>query len=84
MKRAPTPSEIKFQMESHNTESKFFCRENMRGAGDTMKNFGTYRDLDGRVILYRKKFVKDGGRGMWVYDEQARTLRVQLEGDDIV
>lgn len=35
-----TPSKLKFEIEKRNPESKFFTRENMRFAGDTMGNFG--------------------------------------------
>jgi len=35
-----TPSELKYQIETHRTETLFFSRENMRFAGDRMSNFG--------------------------------------------
>lgn len=33
-------SELKYQVESHKHDSKFFSRGNMRFAGDTMRNYG--------------------------------------------
>lgn len=35
-----TPSELKAAVESRGTESFFFCRENMKFSGDSMKNYG--------------------------------------------
>lgn len=72
-KRAPTPSEIRAK--SLATGSPFFSRNNMRFAGDTMANFGSYRDAQGRVVLYRKKAVKGHNRGSFFFDEVHHTLR---------
>lgn len=35
-----TPADLKYAVESRGTESHFFTRNNMRFAGDTMRNFG--------------------------------------------
>lgn len=32
----------------------FFCRQNMKFAGDTMRSFGVRHEDDGRVVVYRK------------------------------
>lgn len=37
--RRPTPSDIKYLYETNNPSGKWFCRENMRFAGDTMTGF---------------------------------------------
>jgi hypothetical protein len=63
-----TPSELKYNVDA--TGSKFFSRENMKFAGDTMKNYGVRSkpqliDVgnDQQVlcwVLYRRKPVKHG------------------------
>lgn len=40
-----TPSELKYHVEQSNDDSKFFSRENMKFAGDTMKNFGVHQNV---------------------------------------
>lgn len=35
-----SPSDLKYEIESRRPNSRFFSRENMRFAGDTMRNFG--------------------------------------------
>lgn len=59
-----TPSELRAKIEAANPDSKYFSRENMRFAGDSMKNFGVrsvtvvcdytatgeYKPGDGQVI----------------------------------
>jgi len=61
-----TPSELKANVEG--TGSHFFDRNNMRFAGDTMRNYGvtteTIKRYSGDTVecweLYRKKPVKHG------------------------
>lgn len=72
--KTPTASDIKYLIESAREDSLFFSRNNMKFAGDTMRNFGTYRDADGTIYLYRKKPVKHGIRGSWIFDPVALTL----------
>ena len=64
-----TPYELKDKVESTRSTSKFFCRENMKFAGDTMRNYGvgratiqTWTDPEPIEVweLYRKKPVKCG------------------------
>ncbi len=63
-----TASELKHQVEYHNPQSKFFTRNNMRFAGDTMRNYGvrstTIENSYGELVevweLYRRKPVKYG------------------------
>ena len=40
MENIKTASDLKYALESRDTESHYFSRENMRFAGDTMKNYG--------------------------------------------
>ena len=63
-----TPSQLKAHVEQTRSSSKFFCRENMRFAGDRMSNYGvretaidTWTEEDVPVYeLYRRKPVKGG------------------------
>lgn len=64
-----TASELKYQVESRDTESHFFTRSTMRFFGDTMRNYGVRgpirikdsTDEDVMVYeLYRRKPVKHG------------------------
>lgn len=63
-----TASQLKAQVEHHNHNSKFFTRNNMKFAGDTMANYGvrsaTMTNLQGEQVevweLYRRKPVKYG------------------------
>ena len=75
--RAPTPSQIRA---AHGTgESRhFFDRQTMRFFGDTMRNFGSYRDAGGNVYLYRRKAVKHGLRGRWLFNEVTGDLRKDI------
>ena len=59
-----TPSELKFQYESKNPNGRFFSRENMKFANDTMANFGC---VDGGEywILHRKK-----GYGQFKFEKE--------------
>ena len=38
------PSQLRYEVEKHNAESHFFDRKTMKFFGDTMRNFGCYRD----------------------------------------
>jgi hypothetical protein len=78
--KTPTPSEIKYAVQNSPHESHFFDRKTMQFFGDTMRNFGTYRDDLGRVILYRKRAVKHGLTGRWIFDPVALTLDKMREG----
>ena len=65
-----TASELKYQYEQHNPNGKFFTRENMRFAGDTMGNYYVPANIcsvetySGDIIecyeLQRRKPVKRG------------------------
>ena len=64
-----TPYALKNKVESTPSISMFFCRENMKFSGDTMRNYGvmsttiqTWTDPDPVEVweLYRKRPVKDG------------------------
>ena len=49
-----TPSDLKYELESRRTESRFFSRENMRFSGDTMRNYGV------RKTIIRTDYSEDG------------------------
>lgn len=61
-------SELKFKVETATLETRFFLRQNMRFAGDTMRNYGvrsaTVTDSMGTVYevweLYRKRKTPKG------------------------
>jgi hypothetical protein len=55
-----TPSELKYQHESHNPESFYFTRKTMSFFGDTMKNYGVRSHCENTWELYRKTPVKHG------------------------
>lgn len=74
--RTPTPSQIKALVESRDPPSPFFARKTMRHFGDTMRNFGSYTDENGQIILYRKRPVKSGVQGRFIFDPASNTLRV--------
>lgn len=77
------PEDIKAAVRE--TESHFFDRDTMRCFGDTMKNFGVRVEKDGVIYLYRKKPVKHGLLGEWIFDPELRTLKkVQKETDVVV
>jgi len=80
--RAPSPSQIKARVESGD-HRYFFTRDTMRFFGDSMRNFGSYRDAEGRVWLYRKRPVKHGLTGRWLYDE-AKGRLTKDEGNPLV
>lgn len=61
-----SPSELKYQVESRGTATHFFSHNNMKFAGDTMKNYGcrsaTIATIGEEQVecweLYRKRPVK--------------------------
>ena len=62
-----TPSQLKYQVELHNPDSLYFSKNNMKGAGDSMGNYGVRKETvvleDGETVvyeLYRKRPVKYG------------------------
>jgi hypothetical protein len=72
-KRAPrmTASELKHRVQGARHDSKFFCRENMNFAGDTMRNYGVrgpfkFKTHSGDTCevweLFRRRAVKYGLR----------------------
>lgn len=71
------PSELKKRYEENNRPAMYFCRENMRGAGDTMSNYGvmasTVVDMYGKErevwCLYRKFPVKYGVQTPTFFDK---------------
>jgi len=62
--RKLTPPGLRAELLARNSESRFFRRENMRFAGDTMRNYGVrLTTINGGVQvyeLYRRKPVKHG------------------------
>jgi hypothetical protein len=62
--RKLTPSGLRAEILARNPESRFFSRENMRFAGDSMRNYGvrlTTINGNERVFeLYRRRPVKHG------------------------
>jgi len=62
--RKLTPSGLRAELLARNSESRFFSRENMRFAGDTMRNYGvrltTINDGVQVFELYRRRPVKHG------------------------
>lgn len=76
---APTPAAIRAAVVA--TGSHFFDRDTMRFFGDTMRNFGAFTDERGRVILYRKKWVKHGLDGRWLYNPATHDLTKLEKGE---
>lgn len=77
-----TASHLRAFVESAGRESHFFSRENMRFAGDTMRNYGVrgpveIKTYSGETVsaweLYRRKPVKCGLRTSAYFD--AKTFR---------
>ena len=63
-----TPSEIRY-LNDHFGNGFFFSRKTMKFFSDTMKDFGTFLDDQGRTILYSKK------RGSkWVFNPVTNSL----------
>lgn len=73
-----TPSELKYQVETRETESYFFTRSSMRFFGDTMRNYGTrsatVETHSGETVevweLYRKRPVKHGLQDSAFFDKE--------------
>ena len=74
----PTVSELAYDYERCNPDGRFFSRENMKFAGDTMGNFGVdpfpvrFETYSGRLVmcwcLYRKRKTPKGfGPGGFAY-----------------
>jgi hypothetical protein len=64
-----SPSELKYQVESHGNEPHFFTRRTMQFFGDSMRNYGVrskvlvtdYEGVQHECFeLYRKRPVKHG------------------------
>lgn len=72
-----TSSDLKHEVEARRTESLFFTRNNMKFAGDTMKNYGV-RKIELKVRdqlnpipvyeLYRRRAVKGGLKSSTYFD----------------
>ena len=64
LKLIKKPSDLKYYLVNKYPDNKFFSRENMRFAGDTMSNYGlrVIENSEGNKLfeLYRKKPVKYG------------------------
>ena len=83
-----TPSGLKSLYEASNPDGYFFCRENMKFAGDTMRNFGVYlaevkdglyEGSDTRPdmkawCLYRKKPTRCGVGFVCAFDMEGNEL----------
>lgn len=67
-----TPSELKEKYLEHNPTGHFFDRKTMAFFGDTMKNFGCYRE-GAYYILFRKTLVKHGANSDFKFD--AKTFK---------
>jgi hypothetical protein len=62
-------SELKYQLEARNTETHFFSRENMKFAGDTMRNYGVRSATIRTNYNAAGEYVgKDGGIDMEVWE----------------
>ena len=66
-----TPSQLKAHVEARG--SHYFTRQNMRFAGDTMRNYGVRAaTINGAQVweLYRKRAVKRGMKHSAYFDAQ--------------
>ena len=71
-----TATDLKHAIEEAREESHFFSRENMRFAGDTMRNYGvrgpiaikTYSGEVQAYELFRRRAVKHGLRASAYFD----------------
>ena len=61
-------SELKHHYEINNPKGHFFTRNNMKFAGDTMKNYGV-RDTGSNWELYRRCPVKHGLNSSAYFDK---------------
>ena len=64
--------DIKYEMQERG--SHFFDRKTLKFFGDTMKNFGVFKNDNGEICVYRKKAVKHGLWGSWIYNPKKKTL----------
>jgi hypothetical protein len=58
-----TASELKYKYEITQNPAKFFTRENMKFAGDTMANYGVRYDTKDDapiIVLYRRRVTSKG------------------------
>jgi len=69
--KTPTIYDIKYATQEK--EPHFFDRQTLKFFGDTMKNFGVFQE-DGEIFIYRKKPVKHGLTGTWLYNWKEGTL----------
>jgi hypothetical protein len=69
-----SPTELKQNYLTHNPDGLFFCKENMKFAGDTMQNYGVrHAGINNGVEcweLYRKRPVKHGVQTSAYFDKQ--------------
>lgn len=64
-----TPSQLRYEVQTRNTDTHFFDYKTMRFFGDTMRNYGV-RDAGDCWELYRKRPVKYGLRTSAYFDKQ--------------
>lgn len=64
--RFMTASQIKAKLDA--VGSPFFSRKTMAFFGDRMSNFGTYIHDDGTLRMFRRKPVKHGLMGEWIFN----------------
>jgi len=68
-----TPYKLKEKYLAYNPDGHFFCRENMKFAGDTMQNYGVrHAGINNGVEcweLYRKRPVKHGLKTSVYFDK---------------
>lgn len=80
------PSQLKAHLMEGDGESKFFSRENMRFAGDTMSNFGVRSAKIDNVEcweLWRKKPVKCGIQTSFYFrKDNFRLIRATFMGKE--
>lgn len=72
-----TPYELKRKYKEAHPDNYFFTRNNMKFAGDTMRNFGV-RDAGTHWELYRKKPVLFGGLSAFYFDKQTFRIATTL------
>jgi hypothetical protein len=89
MAKTITASELKYRVQGARHDSKFFCRENMKFAGDTMRNYGVrgpfkFKTHSGDTCevweLFRRRAVKCGLRASAYFrtDTYAQTFGESL------
>lgn len=81
--RIKSASDIKYKHLELIPDSHFFDRATFKFFGDSMKNFGVWNDkARGRIIMYRKKPVKHGLSGRWLFDPVTGALSTLRENDE--